>query len=109
MQCSYIVFYMSFNKTIRAFYYSLFVFRFYYKVIGLSFINLAGRGYGPCLGLKCKVRPGLGLTLAVWAGPGQGLGLNSSLRAWAGLGLKNGCAPRSGLESKCYLARFRRS
>ena len=25
-------------------YYSLFVFRFYYKIIGLSFLNLAGRG-----------------------------------------------------------------
>ena len=34
---------MLFNKTIRM-YYSLFVFRFCYKVIGLSFKNLPGCG-----------------------------------------------------------------
>ena len=43
-------------------YYSLFVFRFYYKIIGLSFLKLVGlqaypsliHGYG--LGLKCAGR-----------------------------------------------------
>ena len=34
------IFFLLFNKTVR-FYYSLFVFYFYYKIIGLSFLNLA--------------------------------------------------------------------
>ena len=38
--------------------------------------------------------PGLGQTLT-------GLGLNSSLRAWAGLGLMNFCGPGPGLDSNC--------
>ena len=36
-------FFSLFNKTIRM-YYSLFVFRFCYKIIGLSFKKFAGRG-----------------------------------------------------------------
>ena len=42
----------------------------------------------------------------VWAGPrpetcGPGLGLNSSLWAWAGLDLTNFCGPGPGLDSNC--------
>ena len=64
----YIYMFFLFNKTISLF-YSLFVFRLCYKIIGLSSLNLAGRG----------------LT-HLWP-TGMGLGLNSSLRA--GPGLKN--------------------
>ena len=71
-------------------FYSLFVFRLCYKIIGLSSLNLAGRA-----------GPGLGQTFTVWVGPGPGLGLNSSLRAWDGPGLKNYCGPGPGLDSNC--------
>ena len=40
IQCSYIIIFFL-NKTIRM-YYSLFVFRFYYKMIGLSFKKISG-------------------------------------------------------------------
>ena len=63
-----------FNQTISQF-YSLFVFRISYKIIVLSFLNLAGRG------LTCLWPAGMGLKLAGRAGPGpniHGLG-----RAWA--------------------------
>ena len=60
-----------FNKIISLF-YSLFVFRVYYKIISLSSLNLAGRGYGPGMGLKLAGRawPGLGQTFMIWVGPG---------------------------------------
>ena len=50
---------MLFNKTIRM-YYSLFMFRFYYKIISLSFTNLAGRRLVglPVFGLRLWARPG---------------------------------------------------
>ena len=63
-----------FNKTIRM-YYSLYVFRFYFKIIGLSYPSLA-RWYGP----------GLGLKLAGRAGPGSNI--NGLGRAFAGPGPK---------------------
>ena len=79
-----------FNKTISLF-YSLFVFRLCYKIIGLSSLNLAGCGlaglpiFGPRVWAGPETcGPGLGQTFTVWDGPGPGLGLNSSLRAWAG-------------------------
>ena len=57
--------------------YSLFVFRFYYKIIGLSFFNvinkLAGRG------LTCLWSVGMGT-----CGPGRG----QTLTVWVGLGPK---------------------
>ena len=90
-------------------FYSLFVFRLCYKIIGFSklrgpraYPSLA-RGYGPGLGLKLAGRagPGLGQTFTVWVGRGPGVGLNSSLRAWAGPGLKNYCGPGPGLDSNC--------
>ena len=56
-------------------YYILFVFRFFCKIIGLSFLNLAF-GYGPGLGLKCANRAGLGPKILV-CGPG----LDECLRA----------------------------
>ena len=88
MVCTRVKFFMLFNKTIRM-YYSLFVFRFYYKIIGLSFKKLAGRGL-----------PDHGLTrqwpLTVWVEPGPGMGLNSSLWVWVGLGLTKFC-----LDSNC--------
>ena len=49
----FIYYYYFFNKTIRM-YYSLFVFRFYYKIISLSFKNLAGSG------LTCLWPAGMG-------------------------------------------------
>ena len=79
-----------FNKTMSLF-YSLFVFRLCYKIIGFS--KLRGpRACGP------RAYPSLALPNIhglgrAWAGPGPGLGLNSSLRAWAGPGLKNHCGP----------------
>ena len=81
--------------------YRLFVFRISYKIIVLSFLNLAGRGLAG-RGLTRLWPAGMGLKLAGRAGPGRagpgrawakhsrsgpGLGLNSSLRAWAGPGL----------------------
>ena len=105
----YIYVFFLFNKTISLF-YSLFVFRLCYKIVGLSSLNLAGRGLA-----------GRGLTHlwpAVWAGPGPetcgpgrawakysrsgpGLALSSSLWAWARPGLKNYCGPGPGLDSNC--------
>ena len=69
-----------FNKTISLF-YSLFVFRLCYKIIGLSSLNLAGRrlaGHGlthlgPAgMGRAWNLRagPGLGQTFMFWVGPG---------------------------------------
>ena len=49
-----------FNKTISLF-YSLFVFCLYYKIIGLSSLNLADRGLAG---------RGLTQTFMVWVGPG---------------------------------------
>ena len=63
-----------FNKTIRM-YYSLYVFSFYFKIIGLSYPSLV-RWYGP----------GLGLKLAARAGPGSNI--NGLGRAFAGPGPK---------------------
>ena len=100
------IYYFLFNKTISLF-YSLFVFRFSDKIIGLSSLNLAGSGLN-CLwpagmGLKLAGRagPGLDQTFTVWVGPGPGLGLNSSLLAWAGPGFKMLCRPGPGLDSNC--------
>ena len=64
MQCSYIIFLC--NKTISLF-YSLFVFRFSYKIIGLSSLNLAGRGLAGC-GLTRLWPVGMGR-----AGPGPNI------------------------------------
>ena len=85
-----------FNKTISLF-YSLFVFRLCYKIIGLSSLNLAGRGLAglPIFGPRA------------WAGPetcGAGLGrtgLEKLLRAWTltancGLGLGSNSRPAQG-------------
>ena len=64
-------------------FYSLFVFRLCYKIIGLSSVNLAGHGLA-----------GRGLTHlwpAVWAGPGPeicGPGLGQTFTVWAGPGPK---------------------
>ena len=57
------------------------------------------------MGLKLAGRagPGLGQTFTDWVGPGPGLGLNSSLQAWAGPGLKNCCGPGPGLGRACTL------
>ena len=81
----FIYIYFLFIKTISLF-YSLFVFRISYKIIiiVLSSLNLAGRW------LTFLWSVGIGLKLAgrAWAKhsrSGSGLGLNSSLRAWAGL------------------------
>ena len=57
-----------FNKTISLF-YSLFLFHLCYKIIGLSSLNLAGRGLRAYPSLARGYRPGLGLKLADWAGP----------------------------------------
>ena len=101
-----------FNKTISLF-YSLFGFRISYKIIVLSSLNLAGRGLAG-RGLTRLWPAGMGLKLAGRDGPGRAwakhsrsglglvragpsLGLNSSLRAWAGPGLKNCCGPGPGL------------
>ena len=86
-------------------FYSLFVFRLCYKIIGLSSLNLAGRGLthlwpaGMGRAWNLRAGPGLGQTFTVWVGPGPGL--NSSLRAWAGPGLNNYCGPGPGLDSNC--------
>ena len=72
----FIYYYFLFNKTISLF-YGLFVFHVSYKIIGLSSLNLAGRG----LRLTRLWPAGMGLKLAGRAGPGpniHGLG-----RAWA--------------------------
>ena len=67
-----------FNKTISLF-YSLFVFRLCYKIIGLSSLNLAGRGLAglPIFGPRVwagpgpeTCGPGMGQTFTVWVGPG---------------------------------------
>ena len=102
----YVYMFFLFNKTMSLF-YSLFVFRLCYKIIGFS--KLSGpracgpraypslaRGYGPGLGLKLA-----GRAWAKHSRSGSGLGLNSSLRAWAGPGLKNYCGPGPGLDSNC--------
>ena len=60
--------------------YSLFVFRFYYKIIGLPFFNLAGRGLTRLWDLKHAAGPGLGLGL----NSSLRAGLDECLRAWAG-------------------------
>ena len=65
-----------FNKTI-CMYYSLFAFRFYYKIIGLSF-----------LGLNSSLWAKAGLGLTNFCGPGPGLDSNCYLQA--GLGFKLG-------------------
>ena len=96
--------YVFFIKTISLF-YSLFGFRLCYKIIGLSSLNLAGRGlagrglaglpiFGPwvCAGPGPKTC-GPGRAWAKQSRSGLGLDLNSSLRAWTGLGLKNYCGP----------------
>ena len=70
------MFLMLFNKIIRM-YYSLFVFLFYYKIIGLCFLNLAGSGLAGH-GLTRLCGPGLGQILT---------GLDSNLQAWASPGL----------------------
>ena len=80
----YIYMFYLFNKTISLF-YSLFVFRFCYKIIGLSSLNLAGRrlagrglthlwpaGMGQAR--PASSRPGPYLqTFMVWVGPGPKL------------------------------------
>ena len=79
-------------------FYSLFVFRLCYKIIGFS--KLSGpraypslaRGYGPGLGLKLA-----GRAWTKHSRSGPGLGLNSCLQAWAGPGLKNYCGAGPGL------------
>ena len=84
------IYYFLFNKAISLF-YSLFVFRLSYKIIGLSSLNLAGRGlvgrghtralargYGPGMDLKLAVRAGPGRAWAKHSRSGSGLG-----RAWA--------------------------
>ena len=86
------------------------MFRISYNIIVLSSLNLAGRGLAG-RGLTRLWPAGMGLKLAGRAGPGRawakhsrsgsGLGLNSSLRAWAGPGLKNCCGPGSGLDCNC--------
>ena len=68
------------------------MFRISYNIIVLSSLNLAGRG------LTRLWPAGMGLKLVgrAWAKHSRsvsGLGLNSSLRAWAGPGLKNVCGP----------------
>ena len=75
------------------------MFRISYKIIVFSSLNLAGRGLAG-RGLT-RAGPGLDQTFTVWVGPGPGLGLNSSLRAWAGPVLKNCCGPGPGLDSNC--------
>ena len=92
-------------------FYSLFVFRLCYKIIGFS--KLSGpqacgpraypslaRGYGPGLELA-------GRAWAKHSRSGSGLGLNSSLRAWAGLEkllrawtLTANCGPGLGSNSR---------
>ena len=51
-------------------YYSLFVFHFYYKIIGLSLKNLAGRGLTRLwpMGMG-RARPGLKLAGRAGSGP----------------------------------------
>ena len=74
-----------FNKTISLF-YSLFVFCLCYKIIGLSSLNLAGRGLA---GLRAAGLPIFGPR--VWAGPGPdtcgpagpGPNIHGLGRAWA--------------------------
>ena len=81
-------------------FYSLFVFRISYKIMVLSSLNLAGRRltrlWPAGLDLKLAGRAGAKHS---WSMPG--MGLNSSLRAWAGPGLKNCCKPVPGLDSNC--------
>ena len=98
IQCSYIILLCYLIKKIRM-YYSLFVFRFCYKIIGLSSLNLAGRGLthlwptGMC---RAWYVPGLERAGLARLGPNiNGLGwvLNSTLWAWAGLGLTHFCRP----------------
>ena len=82
-----------FNKTISLF-YSLFVFRLCYKIIGLSSLNCRLTHLWPTgmdRAWNLQAGPGLGQTFHICVGPGPGL--NSSLRAWAGPGLKNYCGP----------------
>ena len=86
--------------------YSLSVFCFYYKIIGLSLKNLVGRrlaGRG-LTRLAREYGPGLGLKRACRVGPGPNI--NSLGWAWAyilvcgpGPGLTNFCGP--GLDSNC--------
>ena len=92
----HILFFMSFNKA-TLMYYTLFAFRFYYKIIIFSkfsgpraYPSLA-RGYGPGLGLKDAVRAGPGPNInglgRAWAKILVcGHGLDEFLRAWAGPG-----------------------
>ena len=63
------------------------MFRLSYKIIGLSSLNLAGRGLaGRRLTHLWPVGMGLKLVGRAWAKHSRsGLGLNLSLRAWAGL------------------------
>ena len=84
---------MIFNKTIRM-HYRLFGFQFYYTIMCLYFLDLAGL---PDFGPRVQVGPGPETCGPGRAGPG--LGLNSSLRAWAGLGLTIFCGP--GLDCNC--------
>ena len=70
-------------------YYSLFVFSFYYKIIGLSLKKNSGlRACGPRAdpSLARGYWPGLGLKRAGQAGPVPNI--NGLSRAWAGPGPK---------------------
>ena len=80
------------------------MFRFSYKIIVLSSLNLAGGLAGRGLTRLWPMDMGLKLAGRAWAKhsrSGTGLGLNSSLRAWAGPGLKNCCGPGPGLDFNC--------
>ena len=114
-----LTYYFLFNKTISLF-YSLFVFRIlqdysfiFFKLSGpracgpracgpRAYPSLARR-YGPGISLKLAGRagPGMGQTFTVWVGSGLRLGLNSSLRAWAGPGLKNCCGLSRAWTANC--------
>ena len=67
-------FFMLFNKTIHM-YYSLFMFCFYYKIIGLSFKKICGpqaypslaHGYGLGLERAGRARPGPNINGLGWA------------------------------------------
>ena len=83
-------------------YYSLFVFRCYDKIIGLSFKKINGpRACGPQAYPSLARGYGQGLRLKRAGRTGPGPNINGLSRAWGGLDLKNFCGPGPGLDSNC--------
>ena len=99
------IYYFLFNKTISLFLQFICVSSFLYDYTFL-FSKLSGPRTYPSLARRVWAgnRPETcepGRAWAKYSRYGSGLGLSSSLRAWAGTGLTICCGPGPGLDSNC--------